>query len=348
MRVLHVGNFGSRPKGAHLHSIAPKLSRGLIRLGHHVVDFADRDIARAGTPFGHRKLGFLAVNWALDRLVHTMQPDLLLLGHADTIHTRLLLRLRRELPRLRVVQWNVDPLFDPQNFRRIESKLCAVDATLVSTAGDLARPLRRPGMRLGFLPNPVDASVESGAAHLHSDLPYDVFFACGHPARPKRRFCGRAWDMAAFFAGLVRDIQGLRPCLAGFPGHPHLCGQAYQAALSSCAMGLNVSERNDLLLYSSDRLAHMAGNGEAILIDRATGYDRLFAPDAMAFFSSLEELTAHVRRLAADPAARQHLAARGYARYHELFNEVRIARYVTEIAMDTHCPDSYEWPTLIT
>jgi len=345
MRILHVGNFGSRPKGAHLHSIAPKLSRGLIRLGHHVVDFADRDVARAGTPFGHRKLGFLAVNFSLHRLVRAMEPEVLLLGHADMIHPRLLARLRRELPAMRVLQWNVDPLFDPQNLRRIQSKLPFVDATLVSTAGDLPQ-LRRPGTRLGFLPNPVDASVETGRAHEHRELPYDLFFACGHPAKPRRRFCGRDWDMAEFFAGLQRDIPTLRPRLAGFARHPHLRGQAYQAALSTCAMGLNLSERNDLPLYSSDRLAHMAGNGQAIIIDRATGYDRLFAPDAMAFFSSLDELTSHVRRLAADPAARQAMAARGHARYHALFNETLVARYVLEVATDAHDPKEYEWPTL--
>jgi hypothetical protein len=347
MRILHVGNFGSRPKGAHLHSVAPKLSRGLIRLGHHVVDFADRDIARAGTPFGHRKLGLFAVNAALRRLVNTMEPDLLLLGHADTIHPRLIGRLRREHPRMRVLQWNVDPPFDPQNWRRVQSKLSVVDATLVATAGEYLHPLRRPGMRLGFMPNPVDACIETGGAHRHAALPHDLFFACGHHARPRRRFCGQDWDMAAFFAGLAKDIPGLRPRLAGFTGHPHLRGEAYQAALSSTAIGLNVSERNDLLLYSSDRLAHMAGNGQAILIDRATGYDRIFAPDEMAFFTTLDELTAHVRRLLADPADRQALAEKGHARYHALFGETQVARYIVDVALDAHDPKHYEWPTLV-
>jgi hypothetical protein len=347
MRVLHVGNFGSRAKGAHLHSVAPKLSRGLTRLGHHVVDFADRDIARAGTPFGHRKLGLFAVNLALRRLVNTMEPDLLLLGHADTIHPRLIARLRREHKSMRVLQWNVDPPFDAQNWRRVQDKLPVVDATLVATAGEYLHPLRRPGMRLGFMPNPVDVCIETGDAHRQAALPYDIFFACGHHARPRRRFCGQDWDMAAFFAGLSRDIIGLRPRLAGFTGHPHLRGHAYQEALSSTAIGLNVSERNDLLLYSSDRLAHMAGNGQAILIDRATGYDRIFANDTMAFFTTLDELTAHVRRLLADPAERQAMAARGHARYHALFGETQVARYIVDVAFDTHDPGDYEWPTLV-
>ena len=248
---------------------------------------------------------------------------------------------------MRIAQWNVDPLFDPANWRRLESKLEVVDATLVSTAGDMPRPLRRPRRRLGFLPNPVDASLETGEAHLKAELPYDVFFACGHPSRPLRRFAGREWDMAGFFAGLMRELPGLRPLLAGFPGRPHLIGQAYQEALGACAMGLNVSERNDLLLYSSDRLAHMAGNGQAILIDRATGYDRLFDEGTMAFFSSADDLTGQVRRMMAEPAWRQAVAAAGRARYFALFNEMVVARYVVELTFDVLDPKAYEWPTLL-
>ncbi len=78
-------------------------------------------------------------------------------------------------------------------------------------------------------------------------------------------------------------MPGLRARLAGLDGQPHLTGAAYQDALSGCAAGLNASRRNDALLYTSDRLAHMIGNGQAILIDRATGYDRLFGPGEMAF-----------------------------------------------------------------
>ncbi len=347
MRVLHVGNFGSRAKGAFLHSVGPKLSRGLIRTGHQVTEFADRDVARAATPFGARKLGGAHANRALTTLAHDMRPDLLLLGHADMIRPETVAQLRRAMPAMRVLQWNVDPLFEPDNIARLRSKLAVVDATLVSTAGDALRPLRRAGMRLGFLPNPVDFSIESGRADLASALPYDLFYACGNPSRPRRALCGQDWDMEDFFAALRGALPGLRTCLAGLEGRPHLAGAAYQEALARCAAGLNVSRRQDALLYSSDRLAHMVGNGQAILIDRATGYDRLFGPDELGFFSGMDELTGLLRRMSAEPAWRQAVATAGRTRYHELFNETLVASYVLGVAFGTHDPEAYAWPTLI-
>jgi hypothetical protein len=347
MRILHVGNFGSRAKGAFLHSVAPKLSRGLVRLGHHVVDFADRDAARASSLLGSRKLGVGGANRALLRLAQDMRPDLLLLGHADTIRAATIAALRRALPALRVLQWNVDPLFEPDNITRLRGKLEVVHATLVSTAGEALAPLRRPGMRLGFLPNPVDFSIESGRADLRTDLPYDLFFACGHPSRPRRTLGGQQWDMEAFFTRLRAAVPEVRPRLAGLAGQPHLGGGAYQAALAETAAGLNASRRNDHLLYTSDRIAHMVGNGQLILIDRATGYDRLFGPEEMGFFSSFEELAALVRRCIADPAWRCHMATAGRARYHALFSETLVARYVLDVAFDAHDPGAYAWPTLI-
>ena len=57
------------------------------------------------------------------------------LGHADVIEPETLVAIRRDQPSLRVVQWSVDPLFEPDNLARVRSKLPVVDATLVSTAG---------------------------------------------------------------------------------------------------------------------------------------------------------------------------------------------------------------------
>jgi hypothetical protein len=347
MRILHAGNFGSRAKGAFLHSVAAKLSRGMIRAGHHVVDFSDRDVARASTPFGARKLGVHGANRALARLAHEMRPDLLVLGHADTITAGTVAALRKAIPAMRVIQWNVDPVFEAGNLARLRAKLPVVDATLVSSAGEALLPLRRPGMRLGFLPNPVDASVETGEAHLHEVLPFDLFFACGHPSRPLRSVCGRSFDMEWLMASLSRAVPALRLRLAGLFGHPHVYGHAYQAALAEAAIGLNVSRRNDVMLYSSDRLAQMAGNGLAILVDRATGYDRLFGPAEMVFFSSVEDIAEQTRRLLADPAWRCAVGGAGRARYHALFNETRIARYLVDVGCDAHDPKAYEWPTLV-
>ncbi len=329
-----------------MHSVAGKLSRGLVRAGHHVVDFADRDVARAATPLGARKFGVAGANRAFTRLAHDMRPDILLLGHADTLHARTIASLSRAMPALRVLQWNVDPLFEPGNLARLRDKSEVVHATLVSTSGEALAALRRPGMRLGFLPNPVDFSIETGQAHLQDAPLFDLFFACGHPSRPRRLVCGQSWDMEVFCRRLMEAVPHLRPKLAGLCGSAPIYGHLYQEALGQTAIGLNVSRRNDVPLYSSDRLAQMAGNGLAILIDRATGYEKLFSHEEMAFFSTFDELASQTRRLLENPAERCAMAAAGRARYHALFNETLIARYLVEVACDTHDPKNFCWPTL--
>jgi hypothetical protein len=347
MRILHVSNFGGRAKGAFMHGVPPKLSRGLVRAGHSVFDFSDREAARSGSWLGNRKLGLGAANRALTRMALAMRPDLLLLGHADTIRPRTIAALRRALPAMRVLQWNVDGLFEPDNVGRIRSKLEVVDATLVSTAGEALKMVARPGMRLGFLPNPVDFSIESGRVDLRADLPFDLFYPCGHPRSPARHVFGRDWDMDRFIAELRAKVPGLRAKTPGLAGAPNLAGAVYQDALEACAMGLNASRRNDTLLYTSDRIAHMAGNGQAVLIDRGTGYGAYFTDAQMAFFGSMDELAAQLRRLMADPPARQAMATAGRERYHALFNETLVARYVADVAFDSHDATRYEWPTLI-
>lgn len=344
-KIVHVSSFGRKPKGSFQHGADHKLTNGLIRNGHSVFNFSDRDVARAGPFFGHRKFGTGYANQELVRLCRNIRPDILLLGHADVIRPDTIAGIRDELPHMRVVQRNVDAMFVPDNVHRIISRLDVVDATLVSTAGDALAPLARPGKLLGFFPNPVDFSIETGRNHERDDLPYDLFFACGN-GRIARNVCGRDWSPDALLSHIEASVPGLRTLTAGMRGMPHAFGAAYQSALESAAIGLNLSRRNDNFLYSSDRIAHMAGNGMALLVDRATGYDQLFAQNEMAFFSSVDELAGHVERLTRDTAWRRHLARCGRERYHALFNERIIARYVVEVALGTVNGSDYPWPTL--
>ena len=343
--IVHAASFTIGTKaGGFQHNTAIKLSNGLIRNGHLVLNFSDRDVARAGSLMGHSKFGRAAVNRALFDFCRHHRPDLLLLGHADLIETATVTEIRDAVPRLRVLQWNVDPLFEPENVARIEAKLGAVDATLVTTGPTALGALRSGGRRVGFMPNPADPSIERGENHLKASLPFDLFYACGHPSRPLRRVCGKDWNMDEFATALLAALPGVKPLLAGLHGQPQLGGAAYQAALETAALGLNISRRADWPLYSSDRLAQMIGNGMAVLIERATGYGTLFGDDEMLFFSSFEELVAKIRDMVAMPAARQALAAKGRDKYLRLFNERIVARYLFDFAFDRVDAAAYGWP----
>ena len=155
---------------------------------------------------------------------------MLILGQTDVIRPQAVAELRRRLPGMRVAQWSVDALFEPGNTERLTRNLPVVDATLVTTAGDALAPLSRTGKRLGFLPNPVDHSIERGENHRKSELPFDLFYACGNPA-DLRDVGGRAWNMNDFARALMQALPSLRPCWVGLMGQPTLGGAAYQRAI---------------------------------------------------------------------------------------------------------------------
>jgi len=344
-RIVHASNFSRKAKGAFQHSVEHKLTNGLIRNGHAVATFSDRDVARAGTLIGHRAFGAAAANRAFRAFCRGVEPELILLGHANTLTAATLADLRRDLRDVRIVQYNVDPLFEAENVAAILSKIEVVDATFITSAGEALRPFYRPGKFLGFMPNPVDFSIERGTNHERGDLPYALFYACGND-NDARFVCGRDWtsrDLIAHIAGAAPHLPILSP---GVRGQPQVAGGAYQRALESAAIGLNVSKRNDIPLYSSDRIAQLAGNGLAVLLDRATGYEALLAEGEFAYFSSLDELEDKLGRLASDQAGRQRLAASGRARYHALFNEALVAKYIVDVGFDRFDEQSIPWPTL--
>jgi hypothetical protein len=346
LTIVHVGvfPFGLRP--GFQHSVSVKLSNGLIRNGHLVLNFSDRDIARALSLLGNRKLGRRPANNALAAFCERHRPDLLLLGHADAILPETIAAIRSAMPGLRVAQWNVDPLFEPDNIRRIKAKQGVVDMTFVSTSGPFMRALRAGGNNVAFLPNPVDISIERGRCDLMDRLDFDLFYACGDPVHPPRIICGREWNMNDFFNELLPRLPGIRALLAGVLARPKLSGAGYQAALEACAMGLNISRRADYHLYSSDRLAQVVGNGQVALLERTTGYDEIFSDDEMAFFSDLDELTACILRLSGDPVRRRAVATAGRARYQALFNERKVAAWIVDAAVRDADPDARFWETV--
>lgn len=340
LTIVHVSSFPFGLRPAFQHGVGVKLSNGLIRNGHLVLNFSDRDIARARSIFGSRKFGVRPANAALIEFCAFHRPDVILLGHADVIIPASLARLRDILPGVRIAQYNVDPLFEPDNIRRLTSKFAVVDATFVTTAGPAMKALRAGGNRVAFMANPMDTSIERGRCDLIDHLPYDLFYACGNPARPLRHICGRDWNMDHFIADLRARLPQTRFLLGGVGGQPHLTGAAYQSALETAAMGLNISRRPDSYLYSSDRIAQIIGNGQVALMERATGYGDIFGDDEMVFFATTDELTDQIDRFASDHTHRRAIATAGRARYQELFNERAVAANLLDVLLRDADPDT--------
>jgi hypothetical protein len=125
-----------------------------------------------------------------------------------------------------------------------------------------------------------------------------------------------------------------------------LDGANYQHTLARCAMGINLSRINEDYLYTSDRMAHLMGNGVLALVDRRTGYDDLFSDEEAAFFTSEEELYQKIDFYRKNPQKRMQVAKNGWKKYHELFNERFIGKYVADLLFGGFDAKNYPWPTI--
>lgn len=343
MRILHVANFNLRNSGHDYFLTARKLSAAFTRNGHIVYDFSDRDVARAATPMGAKLLGIAAVNRQFLDLVDNFRPDLICLGHADTIRAETVAEARQIHPPARILQWNHDPLFDPHNVTAIAGKLDVVDATMITTGGAELAQFSRPGKVVAFMPNPQDRSIEEGRAFEQSDLPVDLIYCVG-PAGALRQIGDRLMDVSTFCRELTMRLPELACYFPGLGGEPRLGGAAYHAALASSRMGLSLSRRSDNFLYSSDRMAHLMGNGVLTFIDRRTGFGDVFNDDQAAFYDSPESLYTQLRQFRQDDARRRAVAEAGWARAHRVFDSRIIARYLIELVFRLPLSGDYEWP----
>jgi hypothetical protein len=342
LKIVQVANFPLVPKGAGYFGVEWKLSRAFTRLGHNVLNFSDRAMADGAGFLRIRKLGIPAANRALRLVCREFTPDLLLFGHADLILPETVAAIREARPGIRIAQWNVDPLFEPDNVMRIQRKLPVVDVTFVSTDQPVLRQRFGTGVRTAFMPNPADPAIERHRNFERPTLDADLLLAVGN-GRQARHHAGQETTPDAVAALIAGRLPSLRCIYGGIGGRPHLFGRAYEEALGSAAMGLNLSRRGDVPLYSSDRMAHLAGNGILVVTDRAAGFDTIFSEDEMAFYGTEDEMLGHLSRFAADAPARMAVAERGWAAYHRRFGADRIANYMLGVIRGETDPEGFPW-----
>jgi hypothetical protein len=335
MRILIVAHF----KPAMAYGIMQKLLHGFIRLGHQVQLFDDRKLARGATLFQSRKWGILPVNRQLVDACRAYQPDVLLLGHCEMIWNTTLAEIRAALPDIRIAYRNVDWLEAKENVADIRRRVGVVDWIFSTSAGDALGQFCGDRTRITHIPNPVDRAIDCGQAFLRQDQSFDIFYAIGgaYPGDPR----------PGFITGLQTACPEARFDLHGLSGKPNLFGAAYLARLTDCKIGLNYSRRNDLYLYSSDRMAQYLGNGLLTCIDRATGFGALFGEDELLFYSHVDELADRLRFYIRDDAARQAHAERGWRKAHRIFASEAVAQYMLDRCFGRPLSQTYDWPTTV-
>ena len=288
-RILHVASRAERYLGARYYGIPYKINNGLIRAGHYVYWFSDRDMARYLAPIPSRKLGRGKCNKAFVEFCRNMKPEVLVLCHADIIRAETLLEVKKFLPDLRILQYNVDGLHIEANVEAILSRADIVDATFVTTGGSILSSVAGEKSYAAFMPNPVDPSIDLGEAHTHRDLPTDVFFAGGLAKWSEQT------DLRALSIRQLRERLPDRKMLFS----RWLWGTEFMETLSQSKIGLCFSHRSPdtyqgdggtLYHYCSDRVGQYMENGVLTFVNKLNDLNSLYGDDAVVTIDTFDDL----------------------------------------------------------
>lgn len=348
-RILHVANFNSlRLKGCFQCGFPVKISNGLIKNGYEVINYADRDLCRM-FGFGHmNQLGRYRLNKHLINFCKTVKPDAILIGHADTIKNETLAEIKNIFPSVPIMQWNCDSILPGRNDRNIHAlkqRLPLVDFTMISTADEeQLKQLQQEGKPVAYLPNMVDKAIETGMVFSKENTEYDVMLTA---TTKKRQFCGKDVKLVDIIDEAEKQINGLKWLLGGIKGLPTLNGCEYLEAFQKSAMGFNLSRYNDIYLYTSDRLAHIMGNGQLALIDRRTGFEEILGKNAAGFYTSEEEFYDLLKHYKNNPQSRMKTAEKGYQVYHSEFNNVFVTRFMADLLFGNFKNPEKPWQIVI-
>ena len=335
MKILSVGH-SQRKFGKVANLFSKKLNYGLIRLGHHIYEFDDREVARSQSPFRSRIGGTKRANRRFLEVCENFRPRVILLGHADLISNKTLKQCRALLPEVKIAHWSVDAFYIPRHFKRFQSFLESSDALFATTGGSVLAGFKTPGKRLAYIPNAVDAAIDCLQNDQQDAFDIDLLF-CGSPSKEKPRD-----SIVEKLAGDNRLVN-VRFEVRGLMGKPRVYGDEYDQLLKRSKMALNLSRDNDSPLCSSDRISQLLGNGLLTFIPESTGLKEIISTEEAVFFRGYEDLIDKVLYYNTHDSERKRIAAAGRIASHERFSSERVARFMIELTMGLPLSERYEW-----
>lgn len=349
LRILYLGNDYWREKASRSTGFYTRFFHGLVRNGHFVHYADGPNEARQLAPLGIRRLGAAAAAERLVDIAMNFRPDVVVVAYLGP-YFEAIAEIRRRFSAVRVAYLNVDALFSEPNRRNVERMREVADAIFVTTGGELLGKLSCTRSHLHFYPNVVDSSIDTGRAFANPRPAYDLccFLHGNHNSSVDQAHRIGLADAAA--ASLAPE----RVFFGGFNGHPAVYGQDYLEVIGGSAMVLNLNRHimngreslpDERVMYASDRIAHIVGNGALALTEEGFALDRLFARDEMVFFDGLEDLVAKVKFYAVNAEERMRIARKGWQKAHRAFNERIVMAYVIDRVMERPLSHAYEWPT---
>jgi glycosyltransferase involved in cell wall biosynthesis len=335
MKILHVANFSLLKKDAVFYSMDKKISNGLTRNGHLVCDFSYRDISKIYRLFGFKKIGINKMIKSLFSSINNIQPDLILLGHTELIDGEVLFLIRKQYPNIKIAMWWVDWL---KNLSSIKSKIQFIDV-LFTTTGIKDFPkinFENKNLKISYLPNMCDSSIESYKAFDEVNFDRELFFA------------GRLdKERESFIINLKKSLKDIRFDIFGNTKDSVLLGNKFLQTISKSKISLNLSRDHETSLYSSDRLIQLISNGSMVISRKIPDIEILFNHNEIIFFDNEEDCLEKINYYLSNNEERKKIAKNGWKKSHSSYNSTRVTKFMLEAIFQETYTEDYEWKNQI-
>ncbi len=326
LKILHITNLNEKHNGRLFYNTGRRINNGLVKLNHKVLTLSDRDLLTNYKTIrditGSKKLNLTFVE-----TVRNFKPDLILLGHADSVKSESLEIIKKEYPSIKVAQWFLDRMDTKwkNNKIRFMDKIKYMDYSFCTTD---PKVLNLNKYKVSFIPNPVDESLDDMKIYENKNPEYDLFFAMSHGVHRGVLKKGKFDDRENIINFLIKKNPHLKFNVFGMNNVQPIWGDEFKKNLYNSKIALNLSQGKPLKYYSSDRIAQLMGNGIATLIDKRTQLNKLFSENEAIFYNSIKDLNKKLNMMLKKKNKRILLAKKGRMNYHKKFNSVLVADYI--------------------
>ena len=329
LKILHVYNRAEKIGGRiYFISTGKKIENGLIRLGHDVEGISDRDILSYSSKIKGKKL----LNKIFLEKTLYYRPDLILMGHVNTIENETFDLVKKTCNHTIFSQWYEDnltingPDFE-KNYTNLKTNFQHIDNFFISTHPDDVSK-KNSQIRYHFLPTPVDRNIEKLNIYNSNSYTYDVFFAMSHGVNRGKVKSGKKDERETFIKELIDLNKDIKFDIYGYKDRNPVWSESFYSAISRSSMAVNLNRGKPKKYSSSNRIGSLIGNGLLTFIDYRKKFNHFFKKNEIIFYHNKHDLSDKINFYKRNDNLAKKIAQRGQEKYFRLFNEIEVAKYI--------------------
>ena len=340
LKVLHISNFGERSDYRLSNiNLANKISSGLIKENIQIINFSDRTFSKLNN--------FSSIDEKILRIVENLRPNLVLLGHTNSIQVETLKNIKDKFLDTKLAFWYEDSINKKgpdynKNKIFIEKYKDYVDNFFITTEKNNV-DTSIPKNKLNYIPIPCSEFTENLNLSKTTNHVYDIFFAISHGVNrgilKKNKFDSRE----NFVRNLLNKTVDISFNLFGFNNIQPIWGDKFNYELSKCRFGLNLSRGDPIKYYSSNRIASYVANGLPTLIDEKVQFNDFFTSNEMIFYKDVEDLIDKVNFYKKNERLRAKIGLNGKKKYFKIFNNRIVGDYILSKTLDLKSAYKIAW-----